>query len=272
MKSPSVIFMGSKPGSVVALSILLKRGWRVKYVVVSNVIRHPWIGGETLKELALANGIRVISQKELPLRETADFAISYMYRHLVKPEVLAMARRAALNFHPGPLPEYGGWAFYNLAILENASEYGCTCHYMDEGFDTGPLFRIRRFPIHGSQETAYNLEQQTQEEMIRLFLDFCHIAETREELPCEEQDKSKMRYMTKKEFEALKEIPANADEETVDRYARAFWYPPYACAYLKIGGVKVEVVPKIVKDNLANLLHADDLIRLKKVSRNYEPG
>ena len=107
--------------------------------------------------LALVNGLKVVTQKDLTISETADFVISYMYRHLVKSETLAMARRAALNFHAGPLPEYGGWAFYNLAILESASEYGCTCHFMDEGFDTGPLFKVKRFPIDASQETAYSL-------------------------------------------------------------------------------------------------------------------
>ena len=108
--------------------------------------------------------------------------------------------------------------------------------------------------------------------MIRLFLDFCYIAETQEEISFEEQDKGKMRYMTQKELEALKKIPDNADEETIERYARAFWYPPYSGAYIKIGDMKVEVVPKIVKDYLADLLHADDLECLQKVARNYKLG
>jgi len=264
--------MGSKPGSVVALSILLERGWQVKYVVRSTKISHSWMAGHTLEDLALASGIRVVSQRELPASETADFVISYMYRHLVKPETLAMARRAALNFHAAPLPEYGGWAFYNVAILENASEYGCTCHYMDEGFDTGPLFKVRRFPIDASQETAYSLERKAQEEMIRLFLDFCSIAETQEKLPIEEQEKSKMRYMTEEQFEALKEIPAGANEEVIERYARAFWYPPYAGAYVKIGDTRVEIVPKVVKNQLAYLLHTDDLERLQNIAGKYKPA
>jgi methionyl-tRNA formyltransferase len=263
--------MGSKPGSVVALTILLERGWQVKYVVVPSRVSHPWVTGQTLEELAVANGIRVVAQKDLPIHESVDFVISYMFRDLVKLETISMAGRAALNFHAGPLPEYGGWAFYSKAILENASEYGCTCHYMDEGFDTGPLLKVRRFPINALEETAYSLEQKAQNEMIQLFLDFCQMAEKNEELPLEEQDKSKMRYMTQKEFEALKEIPSGADQEIIDRYARAFWYPPYTGAYFKVGAARVEVLPEIVKNHLAELLHADDLERLKNVTKNYEP-
>ena len=266
---PSAVLMGSKPGSVVALSILLEREWEVKNVVVSPEFSYPWIAGQTLEDFATAKGIKVVSQTHLPRDETVDFVISYMSRYRVKSDVLSLAVRAALNFHAAPLPEFAGWAFYNMAILENASEYGCTCHYMDEGFDTGPILKVRRFPIEASQETAWSLEQKAQEEMIRLFLDFCYMAETQEKLPLQEQDRSKMRYLNRQEFEALKEIHGDADEETIDRCARAFWYPPYECAYLKVGSTKVEVLPRIVKEQIAALFHANDLERLKNVARYY---
>lgn len=271
MKKPSVILMGSKPGSVVALSIMLERGWDVKYVVVSRKHVHPWISGPTLEELATDEGIKVVIQRQLQRDEKVDFVISYMFRYRVKSDVISLARRAALNFHAGPLPEFGGWAFYNRAILENASEYGCTCHYMDDDFDTGPLLKVRRFLIDASQETALSLERKAQEEMIQLFLDFCHIAETREELPVEVQDKNKMRYWNQEQFEAQKAIPADSDQETIERHARAFWYPPYECAYLLVGNTKVEVVPRIIKSQLAHLLHADDLEYLQNIAINYKP-
>ncbi len=271
MKKPSVILLGSKPGSVAALSTLLERGWDVKAVVVSPKYNWGWIPDPTLESFAEKNGLKVYtSQKHLPPEEKADFVISYMFRYRVNANTLGLANRAALNFHAGPLPEYGGWAFYNIAILENAVEYGCTCHYMDEGFDTGPLLEVRRFPIDASQETAYSLERKAQEEMIRLFQDFCQMAETGEPLPIEEQDPSRMRYLNQEEFMALKEIPADADAETIDRQARAFWFPPYECAYIKVGDTRVEVIPNIVKEQLATLLHADDHDCLLAARRGYQ--
>jgi methionyl-tRNA formyltransferase len=266
---PSAILLGSKPGAAVALSVLLKREWQIKYVVVSKSINHPWISGLTLTQLARDNNIEVITQSEIPRDEPIDFVISYMYRHLVKADVISMAKRAAVNFHAGPLPGYGGWAFYNVAILENVSEYGCTCHYMDEGFDTGPIFKVRRFPVNALLETACSLERKTQQEMIKLFIDFCDIVETKEPLPLETQDKAKFRYLSQPEFEALKMIPPDADEETIQRYSRAFWFPPYDCAYTLIGNTKVEVVPVIVKNELARLIHLDDLNDLKQAAEQY---
>lgn len=264
---PSVILMGSKPGSVVALSILLERGWNVKYVVVSRKISHPWIQGPTLEEYAISKGIKIATQFELPRTETPDFIISYMFRYRVKSDVIALAKRAALNFHAGPLPEFGGWAFYNIAILENSSEYGCTCHYMDDGFDTGPIFKVSRFPINASRETAVSLEKKTQEAMIRLFIEFCDVAESGVELPKKDQDKSKIRYLDHKEFMKLKEIPSDADNKTIDRYARAFWYPPYECAYIKYNETKVEIIPNIAKEQMATLLHGKDFEYLQLASK-----
>ena len=268
---PSIILMGSKPGSVVALSLLLEHGWDVRHVVVSREIAHPWIQGPTLAEEAQRRGLSVVTQKELPRNEQVDFVISYMYRYLVRPDVLRLGGRASLNFHAGPLPEFGGWAFYNVAILENAPEYGCTCHYMDEGFDTGPLLKVSRFPIDASKETAWSLERKAQGQMIRLFAEFVEMAEAGAPLPEEEQDPSRHRYMTREEFEQLKEIPADADAKTVERYARAFWYPPYQGAHVKLRDAKVEVIPSIVKEEVASLLHHDSLDYLKSVLRITMP-
>jgi methionyl-tRNA formyltransferase len=215
----------------------------------------------------VAHGLPVGLQRELPRERKADFVVSYMYRQRVRADVLAMARRAALNFHPAPLPEFGGWAFYNVAILEGCREYGCTCHHMDEGFDTGPLLRVRRFAIDAATETAYSLERRTQEEMVRLLLEVCALAESGAPLPVEPQDPARHRYLTRDQFEMLKQIPADADAETVDRHARAFWYPPYNCAWAQIGGTRVEVMPQLAKGDLAGRLHADDLERLRAVAR-----
>lgn len=272
MKKPSIILMGSKPAAAAAFSILVDRGWDIQAVVVTRNIDLSWYGGPNVQQLATEQGVPVFTQAELPRGLQVDFVLSYQFRRLVKPAVLAMARRAALNFHAAPLPDYGGWAFYNLAILENAAFYGCTCHHMDDSFDTGPLVKVRRFPVNVREETAYSLEARAQEEMLRLFVDVCYTAENSDTIPSIPQDRKQMRYLNREQMEYLKKIPDNADAETIDRYSRAFWYPPFECAYINYNNVKVEVVPAIAKDQLGRLLHAHDLERLRAAVGNYTPA
>ena len=273
MGKPSAILLCSKPGAAVALSILVERGWDVRAVVPSALSRQSWIAGETAVDLARDHGIPIVErQSDLHGLPKADFVISYMYRYLVKPATLDLADRAAVNFHAGPLPEFGGWAFYNIAILEDADSYGCTCHHMDDGFDTGDLVHVRRFPINASEETAVSLERRSQQEMIKLFADFCELAESGQEIPKIPQDQSRHRYMKQEEFQALKRIPADSDDEQVQRYARAFWYPPFECAYIEMENAKAEVVPDCVKTELATFHHIGDLDDLRQVAASYQPS
>ncbi len=256
--SKTAILLGSKPASVAALLLLRKHGWLIKEVVALPD-QADWIPRPTLYEVATSLGIRTVEKQADLITEEVDLVISYMCRARVKQQTLSKGK-FPLNFHAGPLPEFGGWAFYNVAILENSSEYGCTCHVMDESFDTGPLVKVRRFSINPDNETAYSLERKAQLEMLLLFEEVLSIFETKGSLPSVRQDPTKMRYMNAQEFEKLKEIPLNATAKEVDRIARAFWYPPYDVAYIKTPlGFKVEVVPEVVKRELAEGLHANDL-------------
>lgn len=263
-----VILLGSKPGSVMVLRIMKLLKWNIKAVVISKNHDYSWINGPSLEEEAIKEGIPLYTnQNDLP-DEEVDFVISYMYRYLVKKRVRDMAKVAALNFHAGPLPKYAGWAFYNMAILEKVTEYGCTCHYMDDGFDSGDIYKVRTFTVDIKNETAISLEKRTQEEMLHLFFEFTQMVDT--VLPRIQQEKSEIRYLTYEEFCVHKEIPINANEETIDRIARAFWYPPYECAYIRWGEVKIEVLPECVKQSLASLLHNNDFNSLEIIGKEIE--
>jgi methionyl-tRNA formyltransferase len=137
---------------------------------------------------------------------------------------------------------------------------------MNEDFDAGPLVKVRRFSINPNNETAYSLERKAQLEMVLLFEEILSIYESTDSLPEEHQEQSKMRYMNAQEFSSLKEIPLNASAKDADRIARAFWYPPYEVAYIKTSsGLKIEVIPEIIKKEVASKLHENDLIMFLRV-------
>lgn len=263
--SKEAILLGSKPASVTALLLLLKQGWTVKEVVASPG-QASWLPTPSLHDVANKLGIRTV-QKQSQLESTGvDLVISYMCRSLVRKGTLERGKYA-LNFHAGPLPEFGGWAFYNVAILEDVPEYGCTCHIMDEGFDTGPLVKVRRFGINPRLETALSLERKAQTEMILLFREVISSYETLGEIASEEQDPKRMRYLNADQFATMKQIPSDATPEEADRIARAFWYPPYEMAYYLLpNGTKLEAIPEIAKNDIALELHSSDLEDLMRVA------
>ena len=267
---PSVILFGSKPGASVVLNVLIERNWYIKYVVPSKHISDVWLKNNKIADIAYRNNIPVIKQKDIPLDIEVDFLISYMYRYRITNRVLSLPKKAALNFHPHPLPDYAGYGGYNKAILDEVKEFGCTCHHMVEEFDAGPIVKINRFPINHKEETAYSLEQKSQEEMIRLFINFCDMAESNQKISSIPQKKLKKNtFDSRSMIDSLRKIPDNADIDTVDKYARAFWFPPFEGAYLKIKGKKIEVMPDIVKEEIGNALHINDFFKLKKISELY---
>ena len=256
---PSAILLASKPAAVAALLLLVQRGWDVQEVVAGD--EPIWLPGPSVREVAHRLGIKWVSSQSELSTSGHDFVVSYMFRSRVNEETRSRGRYA-LNFHAAPLPQFGGWAFYNAAILEQSEEYGCTCHIMDEYFDTGPLVKVRRFAIDASRETAISLERRAQLEMLFLLEEIIATYRVRGTLPSWPQDSVKIRYLNAEQFKLLKAIPSDASEELADRIARAFWYPPYELAYCTLpSGARVEVIPQVVKLDVARHMHANDLSR-----------
>jgi methionyl-tRNA formyltransferase len=76
-----------------------------------------------------------------------DFLFSFYYRSMLKPALLAVATRGALNMHGSLLPKYRGRAPVNWAIVRGETETGATLHYMTEKPDNGDIVAQTAVPI-----------------------------------------------------------------------------------------------------------------------------
>ena len=76
-----------------------------------------------------------------------DFLFSFYYRQMLKQEILALARRGALNMHGSLLPRYRGRAPVNWAVLHGERHTGATLHYMAEKPDAGDIVAQQPVPI-----------------------------------------------------------------------------------------------------------------------------
>lgn len=82
-----------------------------------------------------------------PVLVGVHFLVSYRYRHMISPAVLAVCPGRAVNLHIGMLPWNRG-ADPNLWSFLEDTPKGVTIHAIDEGLDTGPILAQREIPVH----------------------------------------------------------------------------------------------------------------------------
>ena len=234
-----VVFMGKSKRSVVrALELLVERGAEVIAVVAAEP--DAWARVPQRLDLSASrHGLALVPEAELYASppEGVDLVVSFLYPRLIREPVLSLGRIGCLNFHPAPLPDFRGLGGYNVAILEGLREWGVSCHFVDEGFDTGDLVEVERFAIKPDAHTALSLDLETGERLVGLFGRVIDRALAGEELPREPQGDG--RYISREEFEGLRVVRPGDD---LERKLRAFWYPPYPGAVLEVEGRRLTLV------------------------------
>jgi methionyl-tRNA formyltransferase len=129
------------------LNVLLAQGVDVKLVVTheDDPREEIWFG--SVAAAAAGHGIPVITPRDANVPEVVarvaackpDFLFSFYYRLMLKPPLLSVPSRGALNMHGSLLPKYRGRAPVNWAILNGETETGATLHYMTEKPDDGDI-------------------------------------------------------------------------------------------------------------------------------------
>jgi len=221
-----------------ALDWLAGEGCEVVAVVASEPDRFTH-EEQRVDLVAERHGLPLVTDDELYADppEDVDVVISFLFWKLIREPLVSLGRIGCLNFHPAPLPDLRGLGGYNIAILEGMSEWGVSCHFVDEDFDTGDLVEVERFPIDPDSETAFSLDLESQERLLGLFQRVMARALAGEELPRTPQGRG--RYVDRAELEELRRVRPGDD---LDRKLRAFWYPPYPGAVVELDGRELTLV------------------------------
>lgn len=243
-----VVFMGKhKRSAARALDFLAAQGADVAAVVAPEPDTRS-AETQRLDLVAQRHGLALVSADELYERppEDVDLVISFLFWRLIREPLISLARVGCLNFHPAPLPDYRGLGGYNVAILDGLREWGVSCHFVDEGFDTGDLVAVERFAIDEHGETALSLDLKSQQQLLSLFERVMQSALRGEELPRTPQGEG--RYVTREEFEALRLVRPGDD---LERKLRAFWYPPHPGAEVELDGKRLTLVDESLLAEMA---------------------
>lgn len=97
-------------------------------IAKSNGIEYTWT--ENVNSIEFINQINKLN---------CDLAVSMSFNQIIKKELIEIFEKGFINCHAGKLPNYRGRNIINWAIINGESEIGITCHYIDEGIDTGPI-------------------------------------------------------------------------------------------------------------------------------------
>ncbi|MFT5442172.1 MAG: natural product biosynthesis luciferase-like monooxygenase protein [Myxococcota bacterium] len=158
--SLSCVLVGSESLLIQCGEILLEKGGEVRAVVSRNPQILEWGTAKSIPTFAPGKTL-ADSLRPLPF----DYFFSITNLAMISDEVLAMATKASINFHDGPLPRYAGMYTPAWAILGGETEYGVSFHEMTTGADEGGIYAQRHFAM-GPDETSLTLNTRCYEAAI----------------------------------------------------------------------------------------------------------
>jgi methionyl-tRNA formyltransferase len=161
--------------------------------------------------------------KELA-RNGFDWIININSTVILPPEVLALARAAAINMHPGRLPDYAGLHTHQWALRNGEKRFAITVHYMEAGIDTGDIILQREFEIT-PRDIGLTLYHKCMREGIRGISDVLQLILSGQVLPRSPQDLT--RYRLFRHHDALDgRIDWTWSATQIEHFVRAGNYAP----------------------------------------------
>lgn len=97
-----------------------------------------------------------------------DLVVLAGYLVIIPPQLIAAYKNRIINIHPSLIPSFCGTGYYGLKVHEAALKRGvkvtgATCHFVDEGTDTGPIILQKAVEIL-PDDTAKTLQQRVMEQ------------------------------------------------------------------------------------------------------------
>lgn len=97
-----------------------------------------------------------------------DLVVLAGFLVVIPPEMIAQYRNRIINIHPSLIPSFCGTGYYGLKVHEGALARGvkitgATCHFVDEGTDTGPIILQKAVEVKNG-DTPEILQRRVMEE------------------------------------------------------------------------------------------------------------
>lgn len=160
----NIIFMGTPQFAVPSLKALIKSGYQISAVVTQPdrpVGRKQVLTPPPVKKLAEKENITVFQPERVKdadfikslKAQKPDVIVVVAYGQILSKEILEIPSIGCINVHASILPEYRGAAPIQWAIIDGKEETGVTTMWMDEGLDTGDIFKQKSIKINDKWST-----------------------------------------------------------------------------------------------------------------------
>ncbi len=241
-----IAFLGSKEIGYQCLRFLIEKSQEFNITIVGVISNDRKLQDfdKSVIDLAKTNNLPLLNtQDDLLSVPQIDYIISVQHHQIMQSKHINCAKILAINLHMAPLPEYRGCNQFSFGIIDKVKEFGATIHVLETGIDSGDILFESRFPI-AKNETAISLYEKTLEKSITLFKSNILSLFTGNYIrkPQSEFYSERSRgYHERKEINQLKEIDFSWEDEKIDRYIRATYFPPFSPPFTKIEGKKIEL-------------------------------
>lgn len=218
----SCLVMGTESLLIQCAEILLQRGHQICGVISSRKLITDWAREKNIPRIEPGPSLADrLSQHPF------DYLFSIANLSIIPKEVLALARKGAINFHDGPLPRYAGLHATSWALINKETLHGITWHGMSDGVDTGDILKQRPIAIVEG-ETAFTLNAKCYEVAIDSF------AELVDELAGERLESRRQNLAEQTYFSKYQRPPAacalswSQSGDELSALVRALDFGPYA--------------------------------------------
>ena len=162
-KQFNCFLMGETSLLIQCAELLLKREHQILGIVSPDRAIGQW---------ANKNGIPYIDPQDDWTAFFSQFSFDYLFSIVnslrLPPEILALPRKLAINYHDSPLPKYAGINATSWALMNREKTYAVTWHVMSDRFDEGDI--LKQFPVEiAESDTAFTLDAKCYEAAIYSF-------------------------------------------------------------------------------------------------------
>ena len=134
MSQFSFVLFGNQSILAQCAGKILDAGHRIAAVVTTSDELTRWANTKEIKRLSpTADLTGELSTLDI------DWILSLAYLSVIPDDILSLARKGAVNFHDGILPNYAGLNTPVWARINEEPEHGITWHFMEAGVDEGDI-------------------------------------------------------------------------------------------------------------------------------------